>query len=410
VLAHISASTVPIMTILLIPSFRRMNVALESAAQTCGASRWRTAFSITVPLMAPAMMGAALLSFIHSLKTFEIELLLGTPIGVNVFSTQIHEWIQESPPAFGIATALGSIFIPILVVLALIQRYAVRRRNYVTVGAHTFADDPVRLGPTGRWVAAGLAFLYMTVMTLLPLGALMVGSFMRRFGFFRLSDPFTSAHWSQLFNDNLFTASVMNSLVLGFGSMIVGVILYTVVAYAIVRSSLPTRGGIDVMAWLPVAVPGLLLGLGLLWLYLGTPLRTVLYGSLLGLMIAIVISHMATGVQQMKSAQLQVSNDLEMAARLSGANGLRASLHVLLPLLAPSIVAVAILTFDSAIREISTVVLLSSGNSRPMAILLLEYSTGGELEAAAALGVIISLITVVVAVIGRRVGGGRLKR
>jgi iron(III) transport system permease protein len=410
VLAHISASTVPIMTILLIPSFRRMGASLEEVAQTCGASRWRTALVITVPLMAPALMGAALLSFIHSLKTFEIELLLGGPSGLLVYSTQIHQWINESPPAFGIATALGAVFIPILVALALLQRFAVGRRSFVTVGSHTFSDEPVRLGTTARRVASGLAFLYMTIMFVLPVTAILVGSFMRRFAFFRLSDPFTTAHWSQLFNDNLFTAAVKNSLILGFGSMIVGMVVYFAVAYAIVRSSLPTRGGIDVMAWLPVAVPGLLLGLGLLWLYLGTPLRTVLYGNLLGLMIAIVISHMATGTQQMKSAQLQVSNDLEMAARTCGASPIRANFHILLPILAPAIIAAGILTFDSAIREISTVVLLSSGNSRPMALLLLEYSTGGELEAAAALGVIISLLTVVVAVAARRLGGGRLKR
>ena len=410
VLAHISSSTVPIMTILLIPSFRRMGASLDEAARISGASRWRTALLITFPLVAPALMGAALLSFIHSLKTFEIELLLGSPSGLRVFSTQIHEWITDAPPKFGIATALGSIFIPILVALALWQRYAVRRKSYVTVGSHTYSDEPVRLGRIGRWVACALAFLYMTLTLLLPLGAMIVGSFMRRFGFFELTNPFTTEHWTQLFDDNLFASSVQNSLILGLGSTFIGVIIYFAVAYAIVRSNLPTRGGIDLVAWLPVAVPGLLLGLGLLWLYLGTPLRTVLYGNIIGLMIAIVISHMATGTQQMKSAQLQVSNDLEMAARTCGASPIRASLHVLLPILAPSIVAAGILTFDSAIRDISTVVLLSSGNSRPMALLLLEYSTGGQLESASALGVIVSFVTVVVAVIGRRIGGGRLRR
>jgi iron(III) transport system permease protein len=409
VLAHISASTVPIMTILLIPSFRRMGASLEEAAQTCGAGRLRTALFVTVPLMAPALMSAALLSFIYSLKTFEIELLLGSPIGLRVYSTQIFEWIRDVPPQFGIATALGSVFIPILVALAVVQRFAIRRRSFVTVGTHTFSDEPIRLGRRGRWVSAAFAATYMTITLLLPLTAIVVGSFMRRFGFFQLSDPFTTAHWSRLLNDNLFLSSVQNSLVLGLGSTVIGVVVYFAIAYAIVRSSLPTRGAIDVTAWLPVALPGLLLGLGLLWLYLGTPLRTVLYGNLLGLTIAIVISHMATGTQQMKSAMLQVSGDLEKAARICGASPLRANFHILVPLLGPSILAAAILTFDSALREISTVILLSSGNSRPLAILLLEYSTGGSLETAAALGVMISLLTVVVAVIARRLAGGRMR-
>lgn len=409
VLAHISASTVPIMTILLIPSFRRMGAALEEAAQISGAGRVRTALFVTIPLMAPALMSAALLSFIYSLKTFEIELLLGGPIELRVYSTQIFEWIREAPPQFGIATALGSVFIPILVALALVQRYAIKRRSFVTVGTHTFSDEPIRLGRRGRWVATALAGTYVSVTILLPLAAIVTGSFMRRFGFFGLADPFTTDHWTRLFEDDLFLSSVENSLVLGLSSTLIGVVVYFAVAYAIVRSSLPTRGGIDVAAWLPVAIPGLLLGLGLLWLYLGTPLRTVLYGNLLGLTIAIVISHMATGTQQMKSSMLQVSGDLEKAARICGANPLRANIHILLPLLAPSILAAAILTFDSALREISTVILLSSGNSRPMAILLLEYSTGGSLETAAALGVLISLLTVTVAVIAMRLGGGRMR-
>jgi iron(III) transport system permease protein len=159
-----------------------------------------------------------------------------------------------------------------------------------------------------------------------------------------------------------------------------------------------------------VALPGILLGLGLLWLYLGTSLRTVLYGSVSGLVLAIVINHMATGTQQMKAGIMQISPEHDQAARTCGARPLRSVWHIMLPLIAPTVVAVAVLTFDTAIRDISSVVLLTSGDSRPLSVLLLEYSSTSQLEEAAALGVIMSAVTVIVGLIATKIGGSRLQR
>lgn len=407
--AHLTASTVPIMVIMLVPSFRRMSRSMEEAAQICGAGRLVTLLRVTIPLMRPAILAAALLSFIYSLKTFEIELVLGAPIDLNVYSTQIYGWLQASPPQFGIATALGSVFIPILVLLAVMQRFAVRNRSFVTVGSHTYDDEPIRLGPVRRWVVAGIVGLYTAVSVVLPLGAIVLGSFMRRFGFFEITEPFTTDNWATLLDDNLFGSSVRNSVVIGVTATVVGVLAYFAISFAVVRSELPTRGGIDVMAWLPAAVPGMLLGLGLLWVYLGTPLRTLLYGNLVGLVLALVISHMATGTQQMKAALHQVSPDLDRAARTCGAGPLRSYVHILLPLLGPAVAAAGVLTFHSAVSDVSTVALLSSNDSRPMSILLLEYSTSGVLEQASVLGVILSLLTVGVALLARALTRTRLR-
>jgi iron(III) transport system permease protein len=409
VLAHISASSVPIMTILIIPSMRRMSSGLEEAARTCGASRLKTILFVTIPLNRPAILGAALLSFIYSLKTFEIEYLLGNPIGFKVYSTQIYDWIYRDPPLYGIATALGIMIIPVMIFLAVGQRLLVRQRSFVTVGARGFSDTPMALGRSRRWVVGGFAYLYVLLVIGLPAGALVVGSFMRRFGFFQIKNPFTTRNWSGLLHDNLFATSAMNSLKIGLGATVVGVLVYFAIAYVVVRSKLPGRATVDVLAWLPVALPGILLGLGLLWLYLGTPLRTVLYGSVTGLIIAIVINHMATGTQQMKSGIMQISPEHEQAARTCGARPLRSLRSIVLPLIGPSVAAVAVLTFDTAIRDISSVVLLSSGDSRPLSILLLEYSSTSQLEEAAALGVIMSVVTVVVGLIATKIGGGPMQ-
>ena len=168
ILAHISASTVPLMAILMIAPMRRMSSSLEEAARSCGAGTLRTIWAVTLPLMRPAILGATLLSFIYSLKAFEIEYLLGNPVGFKVFSTQVYDWVYRDPPLYGVATALGILIVPVMIVLAVGQRWATRGGNYVTVSARGFSDSPVRLGRVRRWVFAGAAYLYVLLVIGLP--------------------------------------------------------------------------------------------------------------------------------------------------------------------------------------------------------------------------------------------------
>jgi iron(III) transport system permease protein len=406
---HLTSSTVPLMTILLVPAFRRMAASFEEVARTCGAGRFRTASRVTVPLMAPAILSAATLSFIWSLKSFEVELLLGRPIGLQVYSTQIYQLMTDAPPEFGTATALGSAFIFVIIALAVGQRYVLRGRSFTTITTHSWSARPVGLGPVGRWVTSAVVMLLVLVGVGLPIVFVVVGSFMRRFGFFDLDHPFTTDNWSQMVHDPIFTSAVGSTLLIGVLTTLFGMVVYLAVANVAVRSNLRTSGLVDTFAWLPVAIPGILLGLGLLYAYLKTPLSGFLYGTTTGIVIALVIGHMSTGVQQMKSALLQVSADHEQAARTCGAGRVRTSWQILLPLIAPSLVAAATLTFASAIREVSTVVLLSSSGGRePLAVLMLEYSFGGQLERGAALGVLISVVVIVVGAIAQLLTSGRL--
>jgi iron(III) transport system permease protein len=407
---HLTGSTVPFMTVLIVPAFRRMSTTLEECARICGASRLRTVLRVTIPTLSPAILAAAMLSFIWSLKGFEVELLLGTPIGLNVFSTQIYNWIRFSPPEFGLATALGSAFIVIMVLMALAYRWVLRGREYTTVGSHTFNDEPISLGPVGRIVAAAGCWLLILVSVVLPVGFVVVGSFMTRYGFFQLDHPFTRDNWSKMLNDPLFVSSTKNTLILGLGAVALGLVVYLALANIVVRSRLGSRGVVDVLTWMPIAVPGILLSLGLLWTFLATPFSTVLYGTLFGLVLAIVIEHMASGTQQTKAALMQISPDLEGAARVSGANRLLSNVFITLPLLGPSLASVAILTFVSAVRDISTVVLLSNYGSTPLSILMLQYSFGGELERGAALGVLLSLLMAAFALVARGLAGTSLRK
>ncbi len=400
---HLTATTIPIAVILFTPAFRQMSAALEDSARMCGASALMTLRRITVPLLVPTILPATAIMLIRSLEAFEIELLLGTPVGIYVYSTRIYDLIDESPPQFGIATALGTLFLLAIFFLASLYLIYVRGRRFTTITGQGFSTERIKLG-RWRWVAFWLCSLYLFLSFGLSLVFLVLGSFMRRFGFFDLEDPFTFSHWLELLGDPILFSSLANSLILGTVTALLAVVLFSLVAYVIVRSQLAGRGLVDMMAWVPWAIPGVLMGLALLWLYLETPLRAVLYGSMTGLVLAMIIKELPVGTQLLKAGFVRLGNELEEAARICGASWPLTYRRVILPLVSPVLINVAVLSFQGAVRDIATVVFLYNNASRPLSILLLEYSFSGELERGAAVGILLVVMISVMALIARRLG------
>jgi iron(III) transport system permease protein len=311
--------------------------------------------------------------------------------------------VRDQPPRFGEATALGSIFLMMMIGLALVYRSVVAGRDYTTVTGRDYSSARTRLGPL-RWVALGACSLWMLLALAAPMTFLVLGSFMRRYGFFHVTDPFTTRNWERMLQDSVFLSSFQNSLIMA-GCVGVGVmLLYTLVAYFLIRSGARTAPVVDALTWLPWAVPGILMSLGLLWLFLSTPIRGLLYGSILGIVLAIVIRDSPVATQLMKAAVMQVSRELEESAKMSGATWLTMYWRILLPLLAPTAFTVGLLSFAGALRDISTVVLLYSGSSRPLSILLLEYGISGQLERSSALAIILVGMIAVASVAGQRLG------
>ncbi len=158
------------------------------------------------------------------------------------------------------------------------------------------------------------------------------------------------------------------------------------------------------MAWVPWAIPGVLMGLALLWLYLETPLRAVLYGSMTGMVLAMIIKELPVATQLLKAGFIRLGDELEEAARICGASWSLTYRRIILPLVSPVLISVAVLSFQGAVRDIATIVFLYSNASRPLSILLLEYSFSGELERGAAVGIIVVAMISVMALIARRLG------
>ncbi len=401
--AHLGG-TVSIKVMLLTPAFRNLDAALEESSRISGASGWRTFFRIVVPVMMPAILVTTILGIIRSFEAFEIELVLGTPIGLQVYSTKIHELVTWEPPQFAPAMALSTVFLGILLLMVALQRRYIANKSYATLNGRGFSIRPM---PLGRWryPAFGLVLAFALIVTVVPTVLLVSGTFMKLFGFFNIPDPWTLENWRATLGDPVLVRSLWNTLAIGLGAGVVGVLFYSLIAYVIVKTRHRGRGILDFLSWLPWSIPGILLGVALLWTFLQTKIFLPIYGTIYLLMIAMVIKSMPFGTQVIKSVLLQLGQDLEEASKVCGGTWLDTFRRVVLPLAMPALITVGLIGFISAARDISTVVLLGSGESRTLSLLMLDFAAGAEFEKATVVAVIVVGLVVGAALFARALGG-----
>ncbi len=400
---HLTASTIPVMTILLAPAFRQLEASLEEAARVCGAGTWRTFRHVLIPVLGPALFTVWIAGMIRGLESFQVELLLGRPAGIDVFATRIYDLITWEPPEFSQAITLSTFFLVVLFILAMLYQSYTRDRRYVTVSGKGATFRPVDLG-IGRYLISGALLAFLAVAVFLPMGALVLGSSMRIFGYFEISNPYTLGHWKAVIEDPVFLSSIRNSLVLGFSTGISALIVYCLIGYALVRLPLTGKSVANVFIWLPWAVPGILMGLGFLWMFLSVPFLSPFYGTIFSLTWVLIIKELPIGVHLIKASFSQLSEDLENVARVCGSKWLYSFRRITIPLISPTLVAIFVIVFMAAIRDVDNVVLLANASTRPLAILMMEYALGGEMESASIVSVILVGFAIVVAVFVRRFG------
>jgi iron(III) transport system permease protein len=401
--AHMGG-TVSVKVMLLAPAFRNLDAAFEEASKISGASGRHTFFHIVIPVMMPAILVTTILGIIRSLEAFEIELLLGTPIGLQVYSTKIHELVTWEPPQFAPAMALSTVFLGVLLVMVALQRRYIANRNYETITGRGFSIRPVQLG-RWRYPAFALVLFFAVVVTLVPTALLLIGTFMKLFGFFNIAEPWTLENWRATLNDPVLLRSLWNTLAIGAGSGLVGVLFFSFIAYVIVKTRYAGRWLLDFLSWLPWSIPGILLGVALLWTFLQTRIFLPIYGTIYLLMIAMVIKSMPFGTQMIKTVLIQLGSDLEEASKVCGGTWFHTFRRVILPLTMPALITVGLVGFISAARDISTVVLLGSGKSRTLSLLMLDFAAGAEFEKATVVAVIIVGLVVGAALVARGFGG-----
>lgn len=400
---HIASSSLYYPVILLLPFFRRMATSLEEAARMSGASQFTATWRIVFPLLIPGIISVMFLGFMRGLEVFEVELLLGLPARIYIYSTLIYDFSREEPPLYSQAAALGLVFLLAMAVFAIFYHKFIRSRQFTTVTSQGLIPTPIRLG-RWRYLAATACFSFVTIALIVPGILLVVGSFQRRFGFFQQGSTFTLDHWYGVLGDPVFMSSVKNSLIIASVTALVTIFIYSLVAYGIVRIRSRITSLTDILVWLPWAVPGVLLSLAVFWMIMATPLRTILYGSLIGMILAFVIQRCPLSTQMLKAALLQVSQEMEESAQISGASWFTMYRRILIPIIAPTALTVGLINFISSMREVGTPALLYSFRTRPISILMLEYGIDGQFERAAVIGVLITFFILLIALVARRLG------
>jgi iron(III) transport system permease protein len=371
-------------------ALRNMDPSLEEAAEISGASAFATLFSVTFPLIMPAIVSGMLLSFIVMLGIYGIPAVLGAPINLAVLTTYIFKLTNWSPPLYNTAAAVAIILMAVTGGLVFLQQKVLSGRSYTTVAGKAFRPRNLDLGPW-RWLTFGLGVVYLLVVVILPSLALIVAAF-RKFMFIRdaasLFDmpQYSLMHFYSIFDNPLTLNSIYNAVEVGIITAVVGGALAFAIGYTIHRTRVPGRRSIDLISTLPVAIPGLVIGVAYLWAWIGIP--GGLYGTIWILALAFIARFMPDTVKALSTSFLQIHRELEEAAWVCGKGMLGTIATIVLPLARPGVIASMTLLFVLAIRELGSSLFLYTSNTMVMSVLLLDYYEGGNIGKTAAFSLV----------------------
>ena len=392
---HLTVSTVPFLVIVLTPAFRQIDASFEEAARVNGANPLQTALRVIGPMLAPALLAGLIATYSRGLESFEVEQIIGPPIGLFVFTTRIYDLIREDPPLLAQAMALACLFLLILAGLAAIQIWWIRRSSAVTTvqvqGQRTTRSPRNRLAVP---ILVTAICSYLAISVYLPVATLVVGSFNKIFGFFGVPHPWTTQHWTQVLFNSRFDQAVVNTVLLGVAAGLIFLPIYLRIAWILARTEVKGRTAAMLILWLPWAIPGFAFGLGLLQVMLRVDLLAPFYGTFAPVVLALFIRELPLGVHLLRVALVQAGDELEEAARVAGAGNFTAFRRITLPLVSPTVVSVFILIFIAAAREISTIVLVAGPRTETVSLLMFNYAVNGQNEAAAVVGVLFAALAV----------------
>jgi iron(III) transport system permease protein len=371
-------------------ALRNMDPSLEEAAEISGASALSTVLTVTFPLIAPAIISSMLLSFIVMLGIYGIPAVLGTPANISVLTTYIFNLTAWSPPLYSNAAAVAIILMAVTGLLVILQQKVLSGRSFTTVGGKAFRPRSLDLG-VWRFVTLGLAILYLVIVVVLPSLGLIVAAF-RKFLFIRdvasLFDmrQYGLLHFERLFANPLALRSIVNTMEVAIITALAGGTLAFAIGYTVTRTQVPGRRAVDIVSTLPVAIPGLVVGVAYLWAWIGLP--GGLYGTIWILALAFIARFLPDTVKALSTSLMQIHRELEEAAWICGRGMLSTVRTIVLPLARPGVIAAMTLLFILAVRELGSSLFLYSSDSMVMAVLLLDYYDGGNISITAAFSLV----------------------
>jgi iron(III) transport system permease protein len=369
---------------------------LEEASAILGANNWSTARRITLPLVMPALLAGFIIAFLQSMTLFGAPAILALPSGIDTMTTKIWSLFQF-PPQLGLAAAASLPLLIITVVLLRAQAMIMGRKGYSVVGGKSGGRRPIKLR---AWKVPALAlFAFVLACSIvLPYGVMVRTAFTKNWSA-PIAGNLTLDNWRFVFLEFSQTKmALMNTFVLGAGAATAGTILATMVGYLSLRKLVWGHRAIGLLATAPVAIPGIVLAVGLFLSYTRPPL--ILYGTLWIIFLAYVTKELPVGYQQVAASLRSIHPELEDASRIFGATRLRALVDITAPLIRNGVIATWVFIFIGSIRELSATILLFTARTKTVSVTMFDLRESNDWGPIAVLSLTMLAITfVMIAVI-----------
>ena len=396
--------TFPFVYLLAASALQSVDASYEEAAQILGAGKLRTAFSITAPLVAPAVLSGTLLGFVNAIALFGSQAIIGLPGRIVTLPTRIYA-LFDYPPEYGLASALSLVFVLITIVALYLQRAFLARRSYVTLAGKGARLQLLRLGPM-RFVLLGIGIVIFIVSIVAPYSTLIAVSFSKSWGLDFWKGLTLANYKFILFDYDVTRRAILNSLMLATMAATIAVLLGAVIGWIDLRTKVPGRRLLDYFALIPLGLPGIVVAVALIQFWLAMPVA--LYGTLAILLLAYVGRYIPLGVRAANAALRQIDPSLEESAQILGASWLITMREVTLPLIRPGLFAGWLLVFVPVIQELSASILLFSSSSITLAVAIYNLYETGYIEPVAALAMINMVIIGAAIWLATKIGGGRI--
>jgi len=393
--------TFPFVYLLASSALQSVDASYEEAAQILGASKLRTAFSITAPLVAPAILSGTLLAFVNAIALFGSQAIIGLPGRTVTLPTRIYA-LFDYPPEYGLASALSLVFVILTVGALYMQRSFLARRSYITLAGKGSRPQMMELG-VFRWVLLAFAIIIFIIGILAPYATLIAVSFSKSWGLEFWKNLTLANYKFILFDYNVTQRAIMNSLFLAAVAASVAVLIGAVIGWIDLRTRIPGRKLLDYFALIPLGLPGIVVAVALIQFWLAMPIA--LYGTLAILLLAYVGRYLPLGIRAANTSLRQIDPSLEESAQILGAKWTTTMREITLPLIRPGLFAGWLLVFVPVIQELSASILLFSSSSITLAVAIYNLYETGYIEPVAALSIVNMIIIGAAIWLAYRLGG-----
>ena len=387
-------------------ALKSMDASLEESSQMSGATKFKTAVKITLPLVLPAIAGGALLVFILAISQFGVPAILGLRGKFYVIATRLYTLVASYPPRYNMAASLGMLFFAGTAILVFLQAKILGKKQFTTVTGRGFRPRKIVFNAKFRALMFGFCMFYLIVAVILPIGVLCWTSLIQYLVPKISMAKYTLAHYSDiLFVYPPTKLAIKNSLLLSVIGASIAIVLTGGISWILHRTKLPGRKLLEYITMFPIAIPGVIFALALLWTWISVP---YIYGTIWLLLICYITVYMPYGIRSTSATLIQLDKSMEECSQICGSSWLHTIRTITIPLLKPGIIAGWTLLFIIFSRELISSVFLSTSKSVVISVAMYDLYFQGVWGKLAAMSMIQTVITFSVLSIARKMGGARV--